>query len=64
MGDNVFMRMDAEEQAAHLRRQNAALRISLDKISRLAPEEIVIPLDRAFAIVREMASIARNALEQ
>jgi hypothetical protein len=38
------------------------LRNALSKIAGLAPEERVIPLDRAFATVREMASIARDAL--
>lgn len=35
---------------------------ALNQITGLAPEERTIPLDRAFAIMREMASIARNAL--
>lgn len=41
-----------------LDQREAALR----QIADLAPEERVIPLDRAFFIVREMASVARNEL--
>ena len=62
MGDNVFMRMAAEEEAGRLRLKNGKLRIALDQIAKLAPDERTIPLDRAFAIVREMAIIARDAL--
>lgn len=55
MRDNASMRMAAENEVSRLRQ-------ALAEIARLAPEEKVIPLDRAFATVREMASIARNAL--
>lgn len=54
----------AQAQAAResLDYELRVLRSALQEISRLAPEERVIPLDRAFATVREMAAIARNAL--
>jgi hypothetical protein len=59
---NVLSEIDLclllDERAAEIR----ALIAALEQIARLAPEEKVIPLDRAFATVREMASIARNEL--
>jgi hypothetical protein len=41
---------------------SSSQREALRQIADLAPEERTIPLDRAFAILREMASIARNEL--